>query len=79
LAGIIKQAARQSPTSPRMKSIPDYDANFSSRAEKYREDAQVLRSATENMIPEQRAALLKIAQELEELADIIERLRFGDR
>jgi hypothetical protein len=62
-----------------MKSIPDYDANFSSRAEKYREGAQLLRSAAENMIPDQRADLLKIAQELEELADIIERLRFGDR
>ena len=47
-------------------------------AEKYREGAQLLRSAAENMIPDQRADLLKIAQELEELADIIERLRFGD-
>ena len=62
-----------------MQSLPDYDANFTRRARKRREGARLLRSAAEKMNPAQRAGLLGIAQELDELADIIERLRLGDR
>jgi hypothetical protein len=62
-----------------MQGLPDYDANFTRRAQKYRERAWFLRAAAEILSPAQRDDLLNEAQELEELADIIERLRFGDR
>jgi hypothetical protein len=62
-----------------MQSLPDYGANFTGRAQQYRERAWLLRAAAEILSPAQRDDLLEEAQELEELADIIERLRFGDR
>jgi hypothetical protein len=48
------------------------------RAQNYREGARLLRSAAEMMSPVLANHLLEIAKELEELADIIERLRLGD-
>jgi hypothetical protein len=62
-----------------MQASPDYDANFTRRAQQYRERAWLLRAAAEILSPAQRDDLLEIVQELEKLADIIERLRFGDR
>jgi hypothetical protein len=52
--------------------------DFTLRAQKYREGARLLRSAAEMMSPALAPDLLEIAKELEELADIIERLRLGD-
>jgi hypothetical protein len=62
-----------------MQGLSDYDVNFIRRARRCREGARLLRSAAEKMNPAQRADLVGIAQELDELAYIIERLRFGDR
>jgi hypothetical protein len=62
-----------------MQSSPDYDANFTRRAQKYRERAWLLRAVAAILSPAQRDDFLREAQELDELADIIERLRFGDR
>ena len=55
-----------------MQSLPDYDANFTRRARKYRERAWLSRAAAEILSPAQRDDLLEKAQELGELADIIE-------
>lgn len=52
-----------------------YD-DFTLRARKYREGARLLRSAGV-MSPMLANDLLEIAKELEKLANIIERLRFG--
>jgi hypothetical protein len=55
----------------------DHD-DFTLRPRNYREGARLLRSAAERMSPALGADLLELAKELEELADIIERLRLGD-
>ena len=52
--------------------------DFTLRAEKYREGVRLLRSAAKTMSPALATDLLEIAKELEELADIVERLRLGD-
>jgi hypothetical protein len=54
-----------------------YD-DFTLRARKYREGARLLRSAAGMMSRCLANDLLEIAKELEEFADIIERLRFSD-
>lgn len=61
-----------------MRGLSDYDADFTARIRQYRERARLLRSNAENGRAAQRADLLETAKELEELADIVERLRFGD-
>ena len=55
-----------------------YNSDFNARIERYRERARQLRSVAQMESPAQRGKFLEISQELEELADIIERLRFGD-
>ena len=55
-----------------------YNSDFNARIERYRERARQLRSVAQMASPAQRYKLLETAQELEELADVIERLRFGD-
>jgi hypothetical protein len=59
-------------------AIADHDEHFTSRAQKYREAARLLRSAAEMIGPMLANDVLEIAKELEELADVIERLRVGD-
>ena len=61
-----------------MKSMRDHNADFNARIERYRERARQLRSVAQMASPAQRGKFLEMSQELEELADIIERLRFGD-
>lgn len=61
-----------------MKSMCDYKSEPNARIERYRERARQLRSVARWASPARRGKFLEIAQELEELADIIERLRFGD-
>ena len=61
-----------------MKSMRDYNSDFNARIGRYRERARQLRSVAQMASPAQRGKSLEIARELEELADIIERLRFGD-
>ena len=56
----------------------DHNADFNARIERYRGRARQLRSVAQMASPAQRDKLLEIAQELEELADIIKRLKFGD-
>ena len=54
-----------------------YD-DFTLRTRKYREGARLLRLAAKMMSPMLANDLLEIAKELEEFADIIERLRLGN-
>ena len=58
--------------------MADHDDDFTLRAWKYREGARLLRLAAEMVNPTLAKHLLEIAEELEELADNIGRLRFGD-
>ena len=50
-----------------MKSWRDYEADFEARIARYREGAQLVRSAAKMMSSDRRARLFEIATELEQL------------
>ena len=59
-----------------MKSWHEVDADFESRVERYREAARLLRSSVDTIRADLRSDLLDVARNLEDLANIIEQLRF---
>lgn len=65
--------------SPARPTLADYNAAFTARAEQYRGQAKVLREqAAVVCIAIPRHELLEMAEDLEDLADSIEGLRFRD-
>jgi hypothetical protein len=61
-----------------MKNIRDYNADLMARAERCRARALFLKASAEMVDAAWRHESLEIAQDLDELADIIERFRFAD-
>ena len=60
-------------------TLADYNASFTARAEEHRAKARVLREQAEaEKIALLRHDLLEMAEDLEDLADSIEELRFRD-
>lgn len=61
-----------------MKTIGEFNADLTARAERYRAHALNVRSAAERVPTPQRLDMLETAQALDELANIIEGLRIGN-